>query len=68
MKRKEWVILVVLIAGVAAFELFKPGADRSARQDPSHPPRSADRIDPPDTAIDPMKAFRTVRLHVTGMT
>lgn len=68
MTRKEWVILGLLIAGVAALEISGRGADWPAKQDQSYAPRSADPTAPPDTVIDPMGAFRTVSLHVTGMT
>lgn len=79
MKRKEWVILAVLIAGVAALEVFSTGGDVSTEHDiaPEHAlpdsgirtdTRSADQAALPDTSADPLAAFRTVRLHVTGMT
>jgi len=80
MKRKEWVILAMLIAGVAALELFGPGDDMAVEQGfsqertlpgrsiQSDAPRSADVTAPPGTASNSMEAFRTVRLHVSGMT
>ncbi len=79
MKRKEWVTLAVLVAGVAALEVFGTRGDVSTEHDmaPENAlpgsstrsgTRSADQAVPPDTATDPLAAFRTVRLHVTGMT
>ena len=72
MKRKEWAILVLLMVGVAALEVF--GTDDGSPQ----PPRSADSVPkaprstepdaPSERTADPMEAYRTGRLHVTGMT
>ncbi len=80
MKWKEWVILAMLIAGVAALELFGPG-DMSVEQDSSPAehtltgrstqslaPRSAEGTALPGTGTDPIELFRTVRVHVTGTT
>lgn len=74
MKRKEWMILAVLIAGVAGLEVFGPGADMSPEDALSSNsiqddvPGSADLAGPPDSVAEPMGPFRTVQLHVTGMT
>jgi hypothetical protein len=69
MKRKEWVILAVIMAGVAVLEVLgtDDGSVRSPRPDRAvqEATRSAAPADP---AAGPVEAYRTVRLHVTGMT
>jgi hypothetical protein len=68
-KRKEWVILALIVAGVAALEVFGTG-DGSPRGPHSDGlVREATRsAAPADPAAGPVEAYRTVRLHVTGMT
>lgn len=71
--KKEWVILAVLIVGVAALEVF------GGESEPPHDggsPETVTRADTgtqsdgtmPESATDAGGAFRTVTLHVTGMT
>lgn len=71
MKRKEWAILAILIVGVAALEVF--GTGKGSQQPGSEGPvqetaRTAEPAGPSERTADPMEAYRTVRLHVTGMT
>ena len=72
MKRKEWAILVLLITGVAALEVFDPGGGSPQAPQPDATPREAAQTTEPtrssEPTADPMAAYRTVRLHVTGMT
>lgn len=72
MKRKEWVILAVVIAAVAALEVFGTGdgsmADPHLEGTLQEAPRAGEPTDPTEPTSDPMEAYRTVRLHVTGMT
>lgn len=72
MKRKEWVILAVVIVGVAAVEVFGTGGGATQEPRPEGPvpeaPRSAELTNPSEPTSDPMAVHRTVRLHVTGMT
>ena len=69
MKRKEWVILAVVIGAVAALEVFGTGGGSGRDTGPDDSVREAPRVaDPTDQAADPMEAYRTVGLHVTGMT
>lgn len=72
MKRKEWVILAVVIAAVAVLEVVGTGG--GSPQD-GHPEasvqdarRTAEPTGPSEPTADPREAYRTVRLHVTGMT
>lgn len=76
MRRWEWAVLALLIGGVAALEIARPTDDpATGRQatdrvggeqaDPSAPRAGALQADP---TAEPGEAFRTVRLHVTGMT
>ncbi|MGK7312341.1 MAG: hypothetical protein ACN0LA_08870 [Candidatus Longimicrobiales bacterium M2_2A_002] len=72
MKRKEWVVLALVIAAVAALEVFGTGDGSSGNPYPEgavqEAPRAAEATDPSEPTSDPMAAYRTVRLHVTGMT
>ena len=72
MKRMEWGILVLLIVGVAALEVFDTGDGSLQTPRPGATPReAAQTTEPAGSSVptaDPMAAYRTVRLHVTGMT
>lgn len=72
MKRKEWVILAAVIAAVAALEVFGTGGGSTQESRPRGPvqeaPRAAEPTGPSEPTADPMETYRTVRLHVTGMT
>ena len=74
MKWKEWVILAVLIVGVAALEVFGGESEPSPHGDsPQATTRAAagtpaDRLPPSGSTAEPRGPFRTVELHVTGMT
>ena len=71
MKRKEWVILAVVIAAVAALEVVGTGGDmeHAPGDGPMQEvPARADLTNPHESATEALEVFRTVRLHVTGMT
>lgn len=72
MKRWEWVMLIILIVGVAALEVLGTGEGSPQHPQPAgsveEATRPAEPAGPSEATVDPMAAYRTVRLHVTGMT
>lgn len=58
---KQWSLVAVVIGGGILLQI--PGHD-----DMDMASGSADRGEIPESMIDPQPPFRTVALHVTGMT
>ena len=70
--KKEWVVLALLTVGVAALELLGSRKGASAGSDPPEAAVPTEQAPPPNRSVTADSAqrgpYRTVQLHVTGMT